>query len=203
MRSRKVDAGGCGNAHLDPVGKHLGAAGHRRAVAAGFADDRRGFAGDRRLVDRGDAFDHLAVGRDDFAGLDRHEIADLEAGGRHDLVARLAVGREQLGGGFRSRAAQFIGLRLAAAFRDCLREIGEEHREPQPDDDVQGEAMFDAAAKDDVLDEEDGRQGRNDGNHEDHRVFCQRARIELAEGRADRRNEDVGVHDAGGFDFAH
>ena len=29
-----------------------------------LADHRRGFAGDRRLVDRGDAFDHLAVGRE-------------------------------------------------------------------------------------------------------------------------------------------
>ena len=60
-----------GDAHLDPVGQHLRAAGHGRAVAAGLADDRRRFAGDRRLVDRGDALDHLAVGRDDVAGLDQ------------------------------------------------------------------------------------------------------------------------------------
>ena len=50
-----------GDADPDPVGQHLGAAGHGRAVAAGFADDRRGLAGDRRLVDRGDALDDLAV----------------------------------------------------------------------------------------------------------------------------------------------
>ena len=66
------------DAHADPVGQHLRAAGHRRAVAAGFADDRRGLAGDRRLVDRGDAFDHLAVGRDDVAGFDQHDVADLQ-----------------------------------------------------------------------------------------------------------------------------
>ena len=66
-----------GDAHPDPVGQHLRAAGHRRAVAAGFADDRRGFAGDRGLVDRGDALDHLAVGGDDVAGLDQHDVADL------------------------------------------------------------------------------------------------------------------------------
>ena len=68
-----------GDAHADPVGEHLRAAGDRRAVAAGFADDRRRFAGDRRLVDRGDALDDLAVGRDDVAGLDQHDVADLQA----------------------------------------------------------------------------------------------------------------------------
>ena len=56
-------AGRCGDAHADPVGEHLGAAGDGGAVAAGLADHRRGLAGDRRLVDRGDALDHLAVGR--------------------------------------------------------------------------------------------------------------------------------------------
>ena len=38
-----------GDPHLDPVGEHPRAAGDRRAVAAALADDRRGFAGDRRL----------------------------------------------------------------------------------------------------------------------------------------------------------
>ena len=56
-------AGRGGDAHADPVGQHLRAAGDRRAVAAGFADDRGGLAGDRGLVDRGDALDHLAVAR--------------------------------------------------------------------------------------------------------------------------------------------
>ena len=64
-----------GDADDQPVGDHLRAAGHGRAVAAGLADDRRGFAGDRRLVDRGDALDHLAVAGDDVAGLDQDEVA--------------------------------------------------------------------------------------------------------------------------------
>ena len=68
------------DAHLDPVGQHLRAAGDGRAVAAGLANDRRGFAGDRGLVDRGHALDHLAVGRDEVAGLDQHHVADLQAG---------------------------------------------------------------------------------------------------------------------------
>ncbi len=40
-----------GDADADPVGQHLRAAGHRRAIAAGFANDRCGLAGDRRLID--------------------------------------------------------------------------------------------------------------------------------------------------------
>ena len=64
-----------GHAHDDPVRQHARAAGHGREVAAGFADHRRRFAGDGALVDRGHAVDHLAVGRDDVAGLDQHDVA--------------------------------------------------------------------------------------------------------------------------------
>ncbi len=53
-----------GDPHLEPVRGDARAAGDRRAVAAALADHRRRFAGDRRFVDRGDAFDHLAVARD-------------------------------------------------------------------------------------------------------------------------------------------
>ena len=69
-----------GDPHLDPVGEDLRAAGDRRAVAAALADDRRGFAGDRRFVDRGDALDDLAVARDHLAGLDQHDIARCSVG---------------------------------------------------------------------------------------------------------------------------
>ena len=41
----------------DAVREHARAAGDRAAVAAGLADDGRRLAGDRRLVDRGDALD--------------------------------------------------------------------------------------------------------------------------------------------------
>jgi hypothetical protein len=49
-----------------PVGQHAGAAGDGREVAAGFADDRGRFAGDGGFVDRGDAFDDFAIGRNGF-----------------------------------------------------------------------------------------------------------------------------------------
>ena len=76
-----------GDAHDDPVGNHGRAAGHRRAVAAGFADDGRGFAGDRRLVDRGDAFDHIAIAGDHVAGLDDDKIAGPQIERRDRLKA--------------------------------------------------------------------------------------------------------------------
>ena len=59
----------------DAVRQHAGAAGHGAAVAAGLADHRGGLAGDRRLVDRGDALDHGAVAGDDLAGLDHDDVA--------------------------------------------------------------------------------------------------------------------------------
>ena len=52
QRDHAVDEGRArrgGDPHLDQVGQHRRAAGDGRAVAAGFADDRRGFAGDRRF----------------------------------------------------------------------------------------------------------------------------------------------------------
>ena len=126
-----------GDAHLDPVGQHLRAAGDRRAVAAGLADDRRGLAGDRRLVDRGDALDHLAVGRDGVAGLDQHDVADLQAGAGDQLVVAAVGPGQQLGLRLGARAPQRIGLRLAAALGDRLGEVGEQHGEPQPQDDLE------------------------------------------------------------------
>ena len=61
-----------GDAHDDLVGQHPGAAGDGRAVAAGLADHRRRLAGDRRLVDGGDALDDVAVAGDHLAGARPH-----------------------------------------------------------------------------------------------------------------------------------
>ena len=71
-------AGVGGHADRDLVGEHLGAAGDGRAVAAGFADHGGRFAGDGRFVDRGGAFDDLAVGGDQLAGRDDEHVALAE-----------------------------------------------------------------------------------------------------------------------------
>ena len=129
------------DAHLDPVGENRRAAGHGRAVAAGFADHRRGFTGDGGFVDRGDAFDDFAVGQDDLACLDQHDVADLEVERIHRLAYSAAARGidEPFGHRVRTRAAQSIGLRLATAFGDGFGEIGEQHREPQPRGDLAAE----------------------------------------------------------------
>ena len=115
-----------------------------------FADDRRRFAGDRRLVDRGHALDHFAVGGDHVAGLDQHDVADLEAGAGHEPVILLIVrAGEQLGLGFGALPPQRVGLRLAAAFGDGFGEIGEQHREPQPENDLELEQDMPAAGRTD------------------------------------------------------
>jgi hypothetical protein len=48
--------------------------------------------------------------------------------------------RQQLGLALGAGLLQRFGLRLAAAFGDGFGEIGEQHREPQPQDDLEGEA---------------------------------------------------------------
>ena len=112
MRSRKVAPGCAVIAHLDPVGDDAGAAGDGRAVAAGFADHRRGFAGDRGFVDRGDALDDLAVGRDDVAGLDQHDVARPEVAARAGLgMSRRPRIDQPLGARFRSACARSVSAR--------------------------------------------------------------------------------------------
>ena len=134
MRSRKASPGLRGDAHHDPVRQHPRAAGDRGAVAAGFADHRRRFAGDGALVHRGHAFDHFAVGGNGVAGLDQHDVAlgssSLGIGTpRVRIVPRFAAASWRT---TRFLAAQRRGLRLAAALGQRLGEVGEQHGEPQP-----------------------------------------------------------------------
>ena len=74
-----------GDLDRDLVGEHARSAGHGRAVAARLPDDRRRLAGDRRLVDAGDAVDDGAVARDDLARDDDHHVTHREVGAR-DVV---------------------------------------------------------------------------------------------------------------------
>ncbi len=67
---------------------------------------------------------------DDIAG------AQFGAGDRFDRAVRA----QTVGLGFRAGFAQRVGLRFAAAFGHGFGEIGEEHREPEPQRDLQAEA---------------------------------------------------------------
>jgi hypothetical protein len=122
-----------GDLHDDPVRQHRGAASNRGPVTAGLADDRRGLAGDGRLVHRGDTFHHVPVPGDDLARLDHHVVAERQHRARYRLLAE----RGRVGPGLpadqpaRHRLAlgpaQRVGLRLAAALGDGLGQVGEEH----------------------------------------------------------------------------
>ena len=158
MRSRKVEPGRGGDTHADPVGKHLRAAGDGRAVAAGFANDRRRFAGDRGFVDRSHALDHLAVGRNDVAGFTSTMLSTLSSvDGNQSIVLRIARAGNQLGLRLGALPPQRFGLSLAAPFGDRFREIGEQNREPQPQNDLKFEADMFAAGRE-IADQDHSRQ---------------------------------------------
>ena len=125
-------AGLGGDPHDDAVGQHPGAAGDRRAVAARLADDRRRLAGDGRLVDRGDAFDDLAVTGDQLARA--AHAPGRRRGGRDDGLSTVVPSAWRTWATVsRAGLAQRVGLGLAPAFGHGLGEVGEQHREPQPD----------------------------------------------------------------------
>ncbi len=181
------------DADHDAVGNDGGAAGHRRAVAAGFADDRRGFAGNGGFVDRGDALDHVAVAGDDVAGLAYHKIAGLQVFGRYPLIDLVVVRHQNaLGARLGAGLAQGVGLRPPAPFRHRFGEIRKQHGEPQPQNDLEGEAEA-GVVLDQVAHEQHGGQRGDDFEHEDHRILDQSGRVELGESLADRRQHDLGI----------
>ena len=77
---------------------------------------------------------------DQLAGLDQDDVADLAASmrGRPRSVARSRSAAAWRMVSARVRA-QAVGLRLAAALGDRFGEVGEQHREPQPERDLPGQ----------------------------------------------------------------
>ena len=179
-----------GDAHFDPVRNDPRAAGHGRPVAARFANDRRRFAGDRRLVDRRDAFDDLAVGRDEFAGVHHDHVVLAEARRRHLLHA--IAGRQPVRHRFGPRLSERVCLRLAAALRHRLGEVGEQDREPQPEGDLSREERPSGARRQ-FLDEDDRREEAADLDDEHHRVLDLNPGIELPERIHHRLPDDARI----------
>ena len=79
-------AGVGGDAHDEPVGEDARAAGDALRSPPALADDRGALAGDGAFIDRGDAFDDLAVRGDQIARLDQDDIALAECGSLHGTV---------------------------------------------------------------------------------------------------------------------
>ncbi len=186
-------AGQLRDLHDDPVRKHLGPPGHRGAVAAGLADHRCGLAGDHRLVHARDALKHIAVAGDDVAGFDDHAVAASQRRGRHDFPPLARVSRlppdQAACLGLAFGAAQRRGLSLAAAFGHRLGQVGQQHGQPQPDDDQPREPR-----------RRDHREHRRppgadlDGQHD--RVVPQGERVQLAKRVRQRPHEQVRIEQA-------
>ena len=175
---------------LDPVRQHLGAAGNGRAVAAGFADHGSRLAGNGRLIHRSHAFNHFAVARDVVAGLDVNHVSCAKQAA--DDLFKAAVGRVALGDGLALGLAQRVGLRLAAALGHGLGKVGEQHREPQPERDLQIEAEA-GAMMDGVVDQQRGGEHAAHFHHKHHRVLDHPARVELANAVHARLGHDLRV----------
>ena len=173
----KSFAGIGGDLDLDPVRQHLGAAGNGRAVAAGFADDRSGFAGNGRLVHRSHALDDFAVAGDVVAGFDVDDVSCAKQAA--DDLFKAAVGGVALGNRLALGLAQGIGLGLAAALGHGLGKVGEQHREPQPERDLQVEAEG-LAVMAEVFDEQAEGEHAAHFHHKHHGVLHHPAWIELA-----------------------
>ena len=180
------------DANDDAVAQHARAAGDRAAVAAAFADDRRGFAGDRRFVHAGDAFDDIAVGGNDIARFANDEVALLQIRRGNFFFAAVAQAARH---GVLARFAQAGGLRFAATFRHGFGEIREEHREPEPDRELRNEAAHRRLGRENAH----GGQRRADHGHEHDRVLDHQPRVELLERVADRRANNVPVKERRSF----
>ena len=205
QRDHPVDEGGTSrgrDAHLDPVGQHLSAAGNGRTVATGFTDHRGGFAGDCSLVDRGHTFDHLTVRGDDVARLDQNNIADLQTFTRH--IAPLGSIRtcQKLCTGVRSGLPERRGLCLPAAFGDSFRKVRKQKREPQPQNDLERKAES-LCSGHQVLQKENGTKHRDHGHDEHDRVLCKHPWIEFFKGTAKSGPKNAGVEHARWFRLAH
>ncbi len=123
-------AGVGGDADHDPVGEDRGAAGHRAAVAAALADDRGRLAGDRALVDRGDALDDLAVAGDVLPGLHHYHVTLAQDARRRPSPRAV---HQLAGPDVLPHLPQRVRLGLAPALGHRLGEVGEQHGEPEPE----------------------------------------------------------------------
>ena len=172
-------AGVRGNFHLDPVAQHLGAAGYGRAVAASLANHRSRFARNGRLVHRRHTFDHFAVAGNVVSGSNIDDVARAQLPACNLLKA--AVGHVALGHGLALGFAQRVGLRLTTAFGHGFSKVCKQHREPQPQSDLQVEAEAGAPVNGIVQQQRRGQQAAN-LHHEHHRVLDHDARVQLAHG---------------------
>ncbi|MNL10623.1 hypothetical protein D3C87_1314300 [compost metagenome] len=175
-------AGIGGDLHQQPVRHQPCVAGNGRTVATGLANHRRRFTGNRRFVDRRDAFDHLTVTGDHLPRFDAHHIAFAQVGGGHHLkaaVAGFAPGAEAFAAGLEA-----VGAGLATTFGQGFGEVGKQHGEPQPHRDLRGDESRHRRVGNEA---QHGGQDRRQFDHQHHRSTLQLPWVELDEGLHQRR----------------
>jgi hypothetical protein len=111
--------------------------------------------------------------------------------GRRDLLGR-AVGPTTPGDGLGSGLPERGGLGLAPALGHRFGEVGEQHGEPQEQDDQPGEHVGRGVLAE-IAHEQQRGQDAADLDDEDHRVPHQRPRVELAQGLHRCRADDARV----------
>jgi hypothetical protein len=173
----------------DAIGQHLGAARYRAAIAAAFADDRCRFAGDGRFVDRSDAFEHIAVARDEHPCFDHDLVAFAQRRGadRFFLPIDDLAGLRVL-----AHLAERRRLRLAAPFGDGFGKVREQHREPQPsgDEHRKPDGRRVGRTREHVAHQEHGGEQASHFDHEHNRVLRHVGGGKLAKAVPHRRAED-------------
>ena len=159
------------------------------AVAARLADHGRRLAGDRRLVDRRDALDDVAVAGDELAGPNHAEVADLQLARRRlDERCRrgcrtYAIVSERV---LRSVSACALPRPSAIASAKLANNtVNHSHAATRP-----GEPVRRRAGAADVAEEQERREDAADLHDEHHRVLGLQARVELHEAVEDRAPHD-------------
>ena len=172
------------------VGEDPRTTGHRAPVAAGLADHRSALSRDDRLVDGGDTIGDLAIARNDFTRRDDHGVAGAQLRRRHlfDPPAFDDAVRDRV----RLGLAQRFRLRLAARLGHRFGKRGKQHREPEPEVDLQLETDP-ALARDDVSDEKQQHQRGAHFDDEDHGVLHQRHGIQLQKRILQRSAENLRI----------
>jgi hypothetical protein len=123
-------------------------------------------------------------------GFNVDDVSQAEHAAR-DLF-KPAVGGVAPGNGLALGLAQGVGLSLAAALGHGLGKVGEQHRKPQPEGDLEVEAEA-GAVMNGVVDQQRRGEHAADLDHEHDGVLDHPARIELAHRIEQRLGHDFRV----------
>ena len=150
----------------------------------------RRLAGDRRLVDRGDALDHRAVAGDQLAGLDDHDVALGELGGL--LGGAVARASRRSPGASSAACRPGRGRDPRRTPRPCWRTRPSATARPRSSNVYQAGSLPPERLAAEHLDEPgDGGDRGADLDDEHHRVADLHARVELDEAVDQRAPDDV------------